>query len=371
MAAADDDVRAWVRDYYGRVLQKSADLATNACCATGAPPPFLAAKLANVHDDVLARFYGCGFPIPEAVAGATVVDLGCGTGRDVYLLSQLVGPDGFVHGVDMTDSQLQVARDTVAWHTARFGYAQPNVAFHQGYIEDLRPLPIADGSVDVVVSNCVVNLSPRKDLVLAEVFRILKPGGEFYFSDVFCDRRLPEAVAFDPLLHSECLGGAMYRPDFEALARRAGFLDPRAVSTDAITIQNADIEAKVGAARFESTTLRLLKLADLDPQCEDYGQVATFRGGVPGVGQVFWLDARHAFEVGRPERVCRNSAAMLTATRFAPFFEVRGAAEIHFGPFDCAATTAAAAYGSPQATAPRALPAPAASACGPTRGGCC
>ncbi|MCA9542762.1 MAG: methyltransferase domain-containing protein, partial [Myxococcales bacterium] len=121
------DLRAWAQDYYGRVLQQTADLKTNACCATGAPPPRLAAGLQNIHDDVLNRFYGCGFPVPEVLEGATVLDLGCGTGRDVYLIAQLVGPKGKVIGLDMTESQLQVARDTLAWHMDRFGFAEPNV----------------------------------------------------------------------------------------------------------------------------------------------------------------------------------------------------------------------------------------------------
>ena len=90
----------------------------------------------------------------------------------------------------------------------KFNFTKPNVTFHQGYIEDLKQ--IATASVDVVVSNCVVNLSPRKDLVMQEVFRILKEGGEFYFSDVFVDRRLPDEIAFDTVLHSECLGDKIH-----------------------------------------------------------------------------------------------------------------------------------------------------------------
>lgn len=338
------DVRKLVEDYYGRVLQKSADLATNACCAGGAPPAWINAALANVHDDVLARFYGCGFPIPQALAGATVLDLGCGTGRDVFVASQLVGPDGFVHGVDMTPEQLAVARGTLGWHMDRFGFAQANVAFHQGYIEDLSDLPIPSGSVDVVISNCVVNLSPRKDLVLAEVFRVLKPGGELYFSDVLCDRRLPPEVSRDPLLHAECLGGAMYTHDFHVLARRTGFLDPRTMTEAPITIQNPEVQQKTGAARFVSRTMRLFKLDGLDDRCEDYGQLATYRGGIPGAEHVFWLDDHHAFEAGRPERVCGNTAAMLQDTRLARWFDVAGDTRTHFGEYPCGPTAAAKLY---------------------------
>jgi len=336
------ELRAWVRDYYGSVLATSDDLKTNACCAIGVPPPRIQRALSRIHPDVLERFYGCGYPIPEAIEGATVVDLGCGTGRDVFVLAQLVGPRGRVHGVDMTESQLAVARHTLDWHRQRFGYDEGNVELHQGYIEDLSFLD--DQSVDVVVSNCVVNLSPRKDLVLREVFRVLKPGGEFYLSDVFADRRLPSAIAFDPLLHSECLGGAMYDFDFEQLAKQVGFLDPRALDRAAITIQNDEIHDKVGAARFTSATLRLLKLPALEARCEDYGQLATYRTPIPGVGALFQLDDHHLFELGRPERVCSNTALMLSGTRFGAYFEISGDTSTHFGAFDCSATMAADQY---------------------------
>ena len=348
-----DDVRDWVKSYYGETLKTSGDLQTNACCIGEAPAPWLRALLANVHEDVLSRFYGCGFPIAEALEGCTVLDLGCGTGRDAYLLAQLVGADGLVHGVDMTESQLAIAKQTEAWHQARFGFEAPNTRFHQGYIEDLSNLDIPSNSVDVVVSNCVVNLSPRKDLVLAEIYRVLKPGGEFYFSDVFADRRLPQDIATDPLLHSECLGGAMYDYDFLMLAKAKGFPDPRLISSAPITIMNDAIQRRVGAARFTSQTLRLFKLSaresfsaegDLDPRCEDYGQVAIYRGSIPEHPALFALDDHHLFETGRPERVCRNTAAMLEKTRFKDHFQVIGDASTHYGLFNCSATIASSQY---------------------------
>jgi arsenite methyltransferase len=340
----DDSIRELVRDYYGSVLTRSSDLLTNACCASAPPPARIAAALANVHPDVTSRFYGCGYPIPEAVEGRTVLDLGCGTGRDVFVLAQLAGPRGKVIGVDMTEAQLEVARRTLGWHTERFGYDAPNVALHHGYIEDLGFL--ADGSVDVVVSNCVVNLSPDKERVLREVHRVLAPGGEFYFSDVFCDRRLPAAIASDPVLHAECLGGAMYDFDFEVLAKRVGFADPRTLTTAPITIASPEIADKVGAARFRSVTLRLFRLDALEPRCEDYGQIATYRRPIPGVGPVFELDDHHLFELGRPERVCGNTAAMLRDTRFGAHFEVVGDTSVHYGVFDCGPTMASKQYAS-------------------------
>ena len=334
-----------VREYYGEVLKKSEDLATNACCATGAPPALISEALQNIHPKVSERFYGCGFPIPDAIDGATVLDLGCGTGRDCYVISQLAGPKGFVHGVDMTAEQLAVAEETLGWHMERFGFAQPNTAFHQGYIEDLASLGIEDSSVDVVVSNCVVNLSPRKDLVLDGIHRVLKPGGEFYFSDVFADRRLAPEVASDPLLYAECLGGAMYDFDFMTLARRSGFGDPRTIDQAGIAINTDAIRDRVGAASFTSVTMRLFKLDGLDERCEDYGQIATYRGGVPGAQTVFKLDNHHLFEAGRPERVCGNTAAMLRDTRLGRYFDVAGDTSVHYGEYPCDPTLAARLYG--------------------------
>ena len=336
------DTHESVREYYGSVLKGSGDLKTNACCVVESPPMWLRPLLGNIHDEVASRFYGCGFPIAEAVEGATVLDLGCGTGRDVYLFSQLVGASGFVHGIDMTPEQLTVANDTIGWHMDRFGYSKANVAFHHGFIEELKPIPT--GSVDLVISNCVLNLSPRKDLVLAEVHRVLRPGGEFLFSDVFADRRLPAWMAKDPELLGECLGGALYVGDFLSLAKKSGFLDPRLLTSSVLEIQNDGIERKVGAARFDSQTYRLFKLEGLDDRCEDYGQIAVYTEEIPHLGPLFKLDDHHVFELKRPERVCGNTAAMLRDTRFARHFQVIGDESVHYGLFDCGETMAAAQY---------------------------
>jgi len=333
------DVRRQVRTYYGTELETSGDLKTNACCASEAPSPLVAAAIRNVHPDVQARFYGCGFPIPEALEDLRVLDLGCGSGRDVYVLAQLVGAKGRVYGVDMTSEQLAIARRTLPWHMDRFGYTVPNVDLHQGYIEDLSM--IESGSLDAVVSNCVVNLSPDKPRVFSEVQRVLRPGGEFHLADVVADRRLPPEVSRDPLLYGECLGGALYEADLSSLARRTGFLDPREQSRSGIVVQNDEIRRKVGCARFWSVTWRLFKLDGLDEQCEDYGQVATYRGSIRGHEAAFRLDDHHLFDAGRPERVCGNTAAMLSETRLAPHFEVIGDRSVHFGVFPCGPTLAA------------------------------
>lgn len=328
----DFDSQAAIRDYYGRVLQSSADLKTGACCTVEAMPAQLRALLADVHEEVQNRFYGCGSPIPPALEGMTVLDLGCGSGRDVYLLSRLVGPRGRVIGIDMTEEQLAVARRHQDWHAARYGYA--NVEFRQGYIEDLVAAGIPDASVDVVVSNCVLNLSPDKPRAFAEIFRVLKPGGELYFSDIFADRRLPPALAQDPELLGECLGGALYAEDFRRLLAVIGCADVRSCASTLVPLRDAAIERKLGHIGFRSLTLRAFKLA-LEDRCEDYGQVARYLGTIPEHPQQFALDDHHRFETGRPMLVCGNTADMLSGTRYAPHFAVDGDKGVHYGLFDC------------------------------------
>lgn len=333
---------AAIRHYYGSVLQSSNDLKTSACCTIDAMPAYLRRMLEDVHPAVRERFYGCGSPLPLGLEGMTVVDLGCGSGRDAYLLSRLVGPKGRVIGVDMTAEQLAVARAHVDWHAERYGFASSNVAFVEGYIEDLSACGIADESVDVVVSNCVLNLSPDKPRVFREIMRVLKPGGELYFSDVFSDRRVPVDLTRDPVLLGECLGGAMYREDFRRLMANAGCNDVRRLKESPIALHDEGIVAKIGMIGFASVTWRAFKLA-LEDRCEDFGQIATYRGSIDGAPHAFDLDDHHHFETGRPLRVCGNSFDMLAKTRFAKHFDLVGDQRRHYGLFDRTVSPVAAA----------------------------
>ena len=321
-----------VSDYYGKVLKSSADLQTSACCTAAAMPAHLAGLLKDIHSEVKQRFYGCGSPIPPSLEDATVLDLGCGTGRDCYLLSKLVGAGGRVLGVDMTEEQLAVARRHRDWHAEKFGYA--NVEFYQGYIEDLKTAGIADSTVDVVVSNCVMNLSPAKPKVYSEIFRVLKPGGELFFSDVFADRRVPAELARDPVMLGECLGGSMYVEDFRRVMARVGCLDARVCQASRIDLHNVDIARKAGNIGFYSMTVRAFKL-DFEDRCEDYGQVAYYLGTCPSHPHGFELDDHHRFVTGKPMLVCGNTSDMLKHTRYAPHFSVVGDSQMHYGLFDC------------------------------------
>ncbi|WP_079170816.1 MULTISPECIES: methyltransferase domain-containing protein [unclassified Streptomyces] len=336
--AGSSHVAEAVKDYYGKVLASSADLKTTACCTATAPPPHVAAALDRVHEEVKDRYYGCGSPIPPALEGATVLDLGCGSGRDVYVLAQLVGPTGRVIGVDMTDEQLAVARRHADWHAKEFGYA--NVEFRQGYIEDLAAAGVEDGSVDLVVSNCVLNLSPDKPRVLTEIFRVLREGGEMYVSDIFADRRLPAGLLDNPVLVGECLAGALYTEDFRRVLAGAGCADARTVAESPVELTDPEVAREIGFATFTSRTVRAFKLP-LEDLCEDYGQVAVYRGTLPQHPHAFDLDDHHHFPTGKPLLVCGNTADMLAGTRYAPHFTVTGDKSAHFGPFPCGPATAA------------------------------
>lgn len=322
-----------VQKYYGETLTNSQDLQTNACCTDAALPHFVKPLLARVHAEVLARYYGCGLVLPELLEGLTILDLGCGAGRDVYVLSQLVGEKGQVIGVDMTEEQLAVARRHEKYHQTAFGYKRGNVRFLHGDIARLDELELADASVDLIVSNCVINLAPDKAAVLREAFRVLKPGGELYFSDVYSDRRIPADLTRDPVLYGECLSGALYWNDFLQLARNSGFTDPRLADDRPVTIDNPELIEKTGNIRFYSATYRLFKLPGLELACEDHGQSVVYRGTIPHHAHAFRLDKHHFIETGRQFPVCGNTWRMLHDTRFIRHFDFYGDFDRHFGIF--------------------------------------
>ncbi|MEZ5818142.1 MAG: methyltransferase domain-containing protein [Hyphomicrobiaceae bacterium] len=350
-----------VKTYYGETLQTSADLKTSACCTPGAMPPAVRDLLAKVHPEVKAKYYGCGLVAPDVLEGTRILDLGCGAGQDVYMLAQMVGPKGRVVGVDMTPAQLAVARAHVDWHAKSFGYCCPNTEFRDGYIEKLGELGLEPGSFDVIVSNCVINLSVDKIAVLKGAFELLKPGGELYFADVYADRRLSEDVKADPVLYGECLGGALYWNDFHNLAKQAGFADPRLVTDRELEVTDPELKAKLGRARFFSATYRLFKLDGLETHCEDYGQAVVYKGTIEGAEHAFTLDGHHVIEAGKVFPVCGNTWRMLHDTRFAPHFDFIGDFSRHYGIFAGCGTSLP--FGS-------AAVASSAGACAPG-GGCC
>ena len=224
-----DTIRQAVRQNYASVASAGAARhlkpSEDSCCG-GTPADTAALALGYGEEEVRAvrqganRGLGCGNPtaIASLQPGETVLDLGSGGGFDCFLASTRVGPEGRVIGVDMTPEMISKARA----NAAKGGYG--NVEFRLGEIERL---PVSDNSLDAILSNCVINLSPDKPAVYREAFRALKPGGRLAVSDIVASAPLPEAMRNDLDLLSRCIGGAETVPRLQAMLEEAGFSDIR------------------------------------------------------------------------------------------------------------------------------------------------
>ncbi len=336
-------VRSILRDYYGRHLKNKSDLSQKTCCTDESQRRFNEI-LELIPNDVKSRHYGCGCPVPEDdLTGLRILDLGSGAGVDAFIMSYLAGPSGFVYGIDMTDEQLQIATAVIPTVMKRFGYRAPNVRFEKDFIEVAECIP--DQSIDIVISDCVINLSPRKDLVFKSIYRVLKEGGEFYISDITSDRRVPDSIRNNPEMLAECLGGAEYEQDWFDIMKDNGFRDPRIVSRTEV---QRDVMGE--PIVFYSMTVRGFRFAEpLDRRCEDYGQIAVYKGSIPGLRARFTLDDHHSFEAHRPVPVCRNTARMLQESRLGQHFEVTAPIK-HFGLFQCGPTGSIASEATPGTT---------------------
>ena len=243
------EVQMIVRDHYAAAATRVAQSAEESCCGgSGSCDPvdpisrelYADAELADLPEAAVLASLGCGNPtaLAELREGEVVLDLGSGGGIDVLLSARRVGASGFVHGVDMTDEMLGLARA----NAARAGAT--NVEFRKGSIEDL---PLPDSSVDVVISNCVVNLAADKGAVLREAFRVLRPGGRLAISDIVARRELPTEVRRSMELWAGCIAGALDEGEFRRLLEAAGFVEVSIEPTRIYTAEDArEVLAHVG-----------------------------------------------------------------------------------------------------------------------------
>jgi len=330
------------------------------CCPIDYDPQYLKV----LPEEVLERDYGCGDPSKFVKEGDTVLDLGSGGGKICFISSQIVGPEGKVLGVDMTDEMLDLARRSAPVVAERIGW--DNCTFHRGYIQDLRtdvdrvadwlaanpvtdaaslaryeswkkaefaanPM-VPDGSVDVVVSNCVLNLVDPADRasMLEEIFRVLKKGGKAAISDIVCDEPVPQPMKDDPTLWSGCISGAWEESDFLAAFERAGFHGIH------IGAYQQEPWQTVNGIEFRSMTVVAYK--GKQGPCWDHMQAVVYKGPFSSVLD----DDNHSYPRGERVAVCKKTFDLLKSGPYADSFlfieprEPVSAADAK--PFDCAPT---------------------------------
>lgn len=237
----DQTLKEEIKTRYGQAALQAQRQERRSCCGTGTVleagklDPITSGLYADnetstLPEDAVHASLGCGNPtaLAQIAPGETVLDLGSGGGIDVLLSARRVGPTGKVYGLDMTDEMLELARTNQAKAGIR------NVEFLKG---DIEHIPLPDNSVDLIISNCVINLSPDKDLVLAEAFRVLKPGGRVAVSDIVVRGEIPEDIRRNIELWAGCVAGALEEKEYLAKLEWAGFervsIQPTRVYTSA------------------------------------------------------------------------------------------------------------------------------------------
>ncbi|MFA6498573.1 MAG: DUF5714 domain-containing protein, partial [Desulfurivibrionaceae bacterium] len=238
ISLADDQGHSTVREFYGRAALTANEEIVNPFAPDQALANFIPA-------DSRKKSYGCGSPVKDAEPqpGEVLVDLGSGSGVECFMAAAQVGPSGRVIGIDMTEEMLHLAEVAKATVASRLGY--DNVEFKKGFLEDI---PLPDATADVVISNCVINLSSDKRQTLHEIFRILKPGGRLVVSDIVTDESIPVAIRNNEQFRGECLGGALRQEDLLGMLRTAGFAGVSLVKRFPYRIE--------GETRFYSLTFR-------------------------------------------------------------------------------------------------------------------
>jgi arsenite methyltransferase len=265
----DTDLKDIVRQKYGEAAKQASSGGRASCCG-GLPSDRADPITSNLYGisetsglpaKAVAASLGCGNPtaLAELAPGETVLDLGSGGGIDVFLSARRVGPSGKVYGLDMTDEMLALARE----NQRKAGVT--NVEFLKG---DLEAIPLPDDSVDVIISNCVINLSTDKDRALREAFRVLRPGGRFAVSDIVVRGEVPEAIRKSVELWIGCVAGAMEETEYRGRLSAAGFANVEIVPTRVYTTEDARVAGlDLGAApstldgKFMSAFVRAVKPA--------------------------------------------------------------------------------------------------------------
>jgi radical SAM protein with 4Fe4S-binding SPASM domain len=312
-----DAPRKVVREFYGSAAETPQE---ELCCPVQPSPE----DLTHIPTAVVERFYGCGSPVGAAgiKPGETTLDLGSGAGIDVFIAAKRVGPTGRAIGVDMTPQMLAIAREAQQPVASALGYDV--VEFREGFLEQI---PVESKSVDLATSNCVINLSPDKARVFAEMWRVLKDHGRIVVADIVADRDVPPHQRRDPRLWGECISGALTEEEFLAALERAGFYG--------LQVLKKAFWKDVEGFKFFSVTVRGFKF-EKTAGCVYAGQSATYLGPFKGVSD----EEGHWFPRNVAVEVCTDTAAKLSHAPYAGLFVVTGlTAEIDPSAGGCDPTT--------------------------------
>lgn len=294
-----DKPRAKVREFYGDAAETpQAEL----CC----PTKYDDTAVAHIPQDVLDRFYGCGSPMTTAgiKEGEVVVDLGSGAGIDVFIAAKFTGATGKAIGVDMTDRMLAVARENQPRVAETLGYDA--VEFREGFLEQI---PVESKSVDLITSNCVINLSPDKPRVFSEMWRVLKDHGRILVSDIVSEREVPPRLKVNPQLWGECLVGALTQEQFLAELERAGFYG--------LEILKKTYWKDVEGYPFFSVTVRGWKF-EKTSGCVFKGHRAVYLGPA----KAFLDEEGHQFPRNEPYEICTDTVAKLSNPPYKGMFAI-------------------------------------------------
>ena len=245
MTQSPTPIHETVREHYAERIKNSASCCGPDNCCDTSSTLYPVDLLTTVPTDVASTSYGCGDPITLASLkpGQTVLDLGSGAGLDCLLAAQKVGPEGRVIGVDMTPEMIERAQANAKRVNAT------NVEFRQGYLEEL---PVDSNTVDVIISNCVINLSPDKEKVFNEAFRVLAPGGKLAVSDIVTDGELPEMIRKSLSAWAGCVAGAVEAKEYIAMMEEVGFTDIsiKPVFFDKETVDSALDDMKLDVTEY-------------------------------------------------------------------------------------------------------------------------
>lgn len=293
-----DDITQKVSERYA----KAASTGEEMCCPTSYDMGHLKTF---IPEAVLKISYGCGTPagLKTVQAGETVLDIGSGGGIDCFEASRLVGPTGCVIGIDMTDTMLEIARKNAAVVATNLGYPASNVEFRKGLAD---AMPIDDGTIDLIISNCVINLAPDKRKVFQEMYRVAKPSGRFTISDIVSDQTVPQYLVHDAQKWGDCLSGALTLADYMKGMTAAGFVGIHLVKFSPWRV--------IDGIHFFSVTLTGYKLSH---SATDFSiRYATLRGPFSRVVD----EQGKTFERGIPQPIAPGNANLLNAPPFADHF---------------------------------------------------